>query len=30
MKNLRKSHIRNKYGNKYKFNNDINILESKF
>ena len=28
MKNLRKSYIRNKYGNKYKFNNDINILES--
>ena len=28
MKNLRKSYIRNKYGNKYKFDNDINILES--
>ena len=28
MKNLRKSCIRNKYGNKYKFDNDINILES--
>ena len=27
MKNLRKSYIRNKYGNKYKFDNDINILE---
>ena len=28
MKNLRKSYIRNKYGNKYKFDNDINILKS--
>ena len=28
MKNLRKSYIRNKYGNKYKFDNHINILES--
>ena len=25
MKNLRKLYIRNKYGNKYKFDNDINI-----
>ena len=28
MKNLRKSYISNKYGNKYKFDNDIDILES--
>ena len=28
MKNLRKFYIRNKYGNKYKFDNDINILKS--
>ena len=28
MKNLRKSYIRNKYGNKYNFDNDINILKS--
>ena len=28
MKNPRKSYIRNKYGNKYKFDNDIDILES--
>ena len=28
MKNLRKSYIRNKYGNKYKFDNDTDILKS--
>ena len=28
MKNIRKSYIRNKYGNKYKFDSDINILKS--
>ena len=28
IKNLRKSYIRNKYGNKYKLDIDINILES--
>ena len=28
MRNLRKLYIRNKYGNKYKFDNDINILKS--
>ena len=28
MKNLRKAYIINRYGNKYKFDNDINILKS--
>ena len=28
MKNHRKAYIINKYGNKYKFDNDINILKS--
>ena len=28
IKNRRNTYIRNRYGNKYKFNNDINILKS--
>ena len=28
MKNLRESYIKSKYGNEYKFDNDINILKS--